>query len=497
MKRLKSFILLGVLLIMGGIIWGMAGLYQNESAVVKQGEYFRSAGRICERTGIHGILPLMEDYIEIYEKLFPHAQEVILHPAGDYPRYTTGEEAFSYFQDRYPDMYGMRAYPLSGYELWDYEEDMFDQIFYVVEAPDEIRGFFLWKGYYCEVASQEEAEEISNLVYAVRHELDYDYEPLFLWHQDTDGSIMLLDNLKSNYFYIKDLGGGEKIQLWAKIIGSEPGELFDTITYQVEIYDEKGEELLHELQVRSTYVYESPFKFEDFNADGYLDLTVIYYYGANGGTASHYIFSPSKGEFAKLDSELDYYGMYGVDNEERRLYMHYHGSAISGTEATYQWSGEMDYEKIKQFDHDSTQDGVEVKIVQYEEGKEKVICDYVYTLEEYVEREDIWGIYYEDFIWEKEITDKATGKKYMLRYGEVFLEEMAVNNNGTYYDGRLFVFDEDTYLIGVHPADHCTPSSSFTWKDADQELIIRYGDSGSWTIPMSSLINRDYQAAEE
>ena len=137
---------------MGGIIWGMAGLNQNESAVVKQGEYFRSAGRICERTGIHGILPLMEDYIEIYEKLFPHAQEVILHPAGDYPGYTTGEEILSYFQDRYPDMYGMRAYPLSGYKLWDYEEDMFDQIFYVVEAPDEIRGFFLWKGNYCEVA---------------------------------------------------------------------------------------------------------------------------------------------------------------------------------------------------------------------------------------------------------------------------------------------------------------------------------------------------------
>lgn len=484
---------------MGGIIWGMAGFNQNKSAVVKQAEYFRSAGRICERTGTHSVLALMEDTIEIYEKLFPHAQEVILHPAGDYPGYTTGEEALSYYQDRYPDMCGMIGYPLSEHKFWDYKEGICNQVFYVVETPDEVRGFFLWKGYYCEVASQKEADESPNLDSAVRHKLDYDYEPLFLWHQETDGNIMLLDNLKKNYFYIKDLGGEEKIQLQAIKIGiGEPGEDTPDI-YQVEIYDEKGEEFIQEFQVTSAYGYRSPFVFEDFNADGYLDLTVRYFYGVNGGSASHYIFSPSKREFMELDSELDYYSEYSVDYEKRRLYKTSHGSAISGTEFTCQWEGEMDCEVIKVFDHNGTPDiGVHVWIACYDQEQEEVICDYRYTYEEYEERiDDIWRIYKEDFIWEKEIRDKDTGKKYMLRYMEVFDEEMAARNKGTYYEGWLYVFDEDTYLVGVHPSDHCYHSSGFTWKDAEQELLIRYGDSGSWTIPMSGLIRRDYQPAEE
>lgn len=92
---------------------------------------------------------------------------------------------------------------------------------------------------------------------------------------------------------------------------------------------------MQEIQADSYYEYESPFRFEDFNADGYLDLTVIYYYGANGGNASHYIFSPSKNEFVKLDSEFEYYGSYRVDYETRRLYMHDHATAIAGSETTY------------------------------------------------------------------------------------------------------------------------------------------------------------------
>ena len=179
----------------------------------------------------------------------------------------------------------------------------------------------------------------------------------------------------------------------------EEGELIDNVIYGVKIVDEKENKVLQELQVTSSYPHKSPFSFEDFNADGYLDLIVEYYYGSNGGTASRYIFSPSKEEFVELDSELDYYGMYGVDSETRRLYMHEHGSAISGTETTYQWKNEMDYEIIKQFDHDSVGDGVQVTIIRYENGKEETLSDYLYSTGEYVERiDDIWGTYYEDFI---------------------------------------------------------------------------------------------------
>lgn len=513
MKKRKRFIILG-LVIIGGMVWGLAGLGKGESTVIKGEDFAGSVGKIGERECMGSMLEFGKGCIEIYGKVFfdeqaggfggnkttegseeQSAEEVILRPAGDYPEYSTGEEVVSYFQSRCSEMYEMEAYLLGEKTLWNFEENMLDQVFYMVKEPEEIHGFFLWKGKPYEVVSSGETGYFS-MIDTVRNSLDYDYQSFFSWQQGEDGSIMMLDNLKSNFFYMINWNEGEKIQLRAEKIGSEPGELFDAITYRAEIYDEEGEELLQELQVSSSYVYESPFVFEDFNADGYQDITVIYYYGANGGTASHYIFSPSKEEFVKLDSELDYYGMYFVDDRERRLYMHYHGSAISGTEAAYQWSGEMDYEKIKQFDHDNAQDGVEVKFIQCDEGKEEVICDYVYTLAEYDERlEEIWGMYYEDFIWEKEITDKATGKKYMLRYAEVFLEEAAAHNNGIYYDGRLYVYDEDTYLMQVWHSEHVSQSSSITWEDENQELVIRYGEGWS-VLPMETLLYRDYGASD-
>ena len=270
----------------------------------------------------------------------------------------------------------------------------------------------------------------------------------------------------------------------------------------MKIVDEKENKVLQELKTDSAYLHKSPFSFEDFNADGYLDLTVEYYYGANGGTASHYIFSPSKEEFVELDSELEYYGMYGVDSETRRLYMHYHGSAISGTETIYQWKNEMDYEMIKQFDHDSVDDGVQVTILRYENGKEETLSDYLYSQEEYVERlDDIWGTYYEDFIWEKEVTDRTTGKKYTIRYTEVFLPEEAARNGspniGIYYDGRIYVYDEDTYLVSVTHTDRASQAESIEWEDGDGDvepaLVFHYPDDGLGGYSLSRLITPDYE----
>lgn len=110
-----------------------------------------------------------------------------------------------------------------------------------------------------------------------------------------------------------------------------------------------------------------PLSFEDFNADGYQDLFLLFYYGANGGSASHYLWSPSKEQFVKASEELGYFGFYSIDPDTRRLYMHYHGSAISGTETTFQWSNETDCEKIKKFVHDSVwhTDQIEVSIAEY------------------------------------------------------------------------------------------------------------------------------------
>lgn len=185
-------------------------------------------------------------------------------------------------------------------------------------------------------------------------------------------------------------------------------------------------------------------------------------------------------EFVKLADKLDYCGGYFWDPDARILYTYYRDSSISGMETAYQWEDEMNYKKIRRFEHDDVGDGVQIKIVRYDEEKEEVICDYVYSMEEYDRRmEEIWGIYYKDFIWEQEVTDRSTGKKYMLRYAEEFKKEMAEYNKGIYYDGKLYVFDEDTYLVWVWQSEIVDPCSGATWKEDEQELVIHYGEGSS------------------
>ncbi|MDE7249067.1 MAG: hypothetical protein K2N82_04110 [Lachnospiraceae bacterium] len=428
-------------------------------------------------------------------------EELILHPSDIRLEYDGWEEAVDCFKDRYPDMYSLEANLYGEDTLWNSEENTSDRVFYKIEDPEGTRGFFLWNGRAFEMSSRGMGSYY-NTVDWVGSSIGYDYHTCFLWEREEDGSIVYEDNLAGKYSYIKDLGNEKVIRLQAEIIEKVEGELIDTITYGVEIFDEKKGEVLQEMQMDSSYAHESPFEFEDFNADGYLDLTVTYYYGANGGTASHYIFSPSKEEFVEVDSELDYYGMYSVDYETRRLYMHYHGTAIYGTETTYQWKNEMDFEMIKQFDHDyeDNENNVRVKIVRYENDREELLSDYLYSVNEFVKRDDIWGTYYEDFIWEKEVTDKSTGKKYMIRYAEVFLPEEAENNKGIYYDGRIYVYDEDTYLVSVTHSEIIEKSRSIALENGDgdekQALVIHYVDGGEAAFYLSGLIQPDYQPAE-
>lgn len=428
-------------------------------------------------------------------------EEVVLRSADVDLEYDSWDEAVSYFSDRYPDMQSLEAYLYGEDTLWNFEGEISDSVFYEVEEQEISHGFFRQNGKTFEVLSQG-MSDYYNMVNTMSSSVGYDYKACFLWEWKEDGSIIYEDNLEGKYSYVKDLGNEKVVRIQAEIVEIEEGELIDDVIYGVKIVDEKENKVLQELEVNSSYSNKSPFSFEDFNADGYLDLTVEYYYGANGGTASHYIFSPSKEEFVELDSELDYFGMYGIDSETRRLYMHYHGSAISGTEIIYQWKNEMDFEKIKQFEHDNVGDDMQVTILRYENGKEEILSDYLYSQEEYVERiDDIWGTYYEDFIWEKEVTDRTTGKKYTIRYAEVFLSEEAARNGnpnyGIYYDGRIYVFDEDTYLISVTYSEIVSQSESIEWENGDGDmepvLVIHYTDGGYSAYPLSGLIVPDYE----
>lgn len=259
----------------------------------------------------------------------------------------------------------------------------------------------------------------------------------------------------------------------------------------------------------SVYVYESPFVLEDFNADGYQDLTVRCDYADKGDTDEHYIFNPAKAEFVKLDKELEYAWSYYVDLETRKLYMSYLFNFFDQRKVTYQWSGEMDYEKVKEFVSTGIVVGdmtemIQIDITRYENGEEEVISNFQYGEWEYLERDDILFAYYEDFIWEKEVTDKTTGKKYTLRYAEGFISEEAVRyanpDYGNCYDGRLYVYDEDTYLIRVIHSEIGVAAESIEWDDGDEDreqaLVIHDPDGGRATYYLSVLLRPDYQQPE-
>ena len=427
-------------------------------------------------------------------------EEVVLHSTDIDLQHDSLEEAVSYFAEKYPDMYSLEAYLYGEHTIWNFEEKMLDSVFYIVEEPEDSHGFISQNGETFEVLSQGKSD-CYNMVNTIKNSTDYDNDACFLWERKEDGSMIYEDNLEGKFSYVKDLGNEKTIRLLAEIMEKEDDELMYEFTYRVEIVDEKENKFLQEIQVNSECIHRSPFSFEDFNADGYLDLTVEYESGINGAYAGHYIFSPSKEEFVKLDSELEYHGGYRIDSETRRLYMHYHVAGSCGIETTYQWKNEMDYEMIKQFEYDSAGDGVQVTIIRYENGKEETLSDYLYAEEDYDERiSDIWDIYDEDFIWEKEVTDRTTGKKYTIRYMEVFMPEEAARNgspnNGIYYDGRIYVFDEDTYLVSVTHSEIASQSESIEWKngdgDTEQMLEIHYPDDGYAGYSLSGLIVPDY-----
>ncbi len=106
--------------------------------------------------------------------------------------------------------------------------------------------------------------------------------------------------------------------------------------------------------------------------------------------------------------------------------------------------------------------------------------------------ESVWEIYNEDFIWEQEITDGLTGKRYVCCYTQDFNEEMAAMNEGVYYEGKLYVFDENKDLVRVWQSEIIDPFSGGTWKEEEQELVLHYGETGQSVLSMEILTDWRY-----
>lgn len=227
-------------------------------------------------------------------------------------------------------------------------------------------------------------------------------------------------------------------------------------------------------------------------------------FAASNLNTAVFLWSSSEERFLEDIGILDFYSGYYVDAVNRRIHVSTHGSAATGSWHIYQWTGENGYEEIKSFSYiGDSLETVEVRIVQYENGRKEVWTDCTYDMEEFDKLyDDIYNSYEWDCVWEQEVTNEETGKKFTLRYLELQFWNEAYGGtgaNGYYYQGGLFVYDEDTCLICVRYSDLISDLSgitmgnlkdSFPFMEYDEEgLILHYDGGGMWGIPWTNLIN--------
>lgn len=408
----------------------------------------------------------------------------------------TEADYLSYFEENYPAM----SYYRVDLKSWKSGEEVdYDNVWRQIEDSEGKYAFFYRDGIPC--AAGILGEDFIGAVGKLKRQSDYDMNYGY-WQREENGDIYCQDALGGFLEYMEQEVNGERLIITIQDIDDREDRQDEEIHDNMEVFVRKeGEE--EPLQVfyiwKSASPYALPSYFEDINADGYQDLIVVNTFGAANLNAATFLWSPSEGRFSEDTGVLDFYSGYYVDAVNRRIHVRSHGSAVSGGRDVYQWTGESGYEQIKSFSYDGNSlERVEVRIVQYENGRQEVWMDCAYDREEFDELyQDIYNSYEWDCVWEQEVTNKETGKKFTLRYLEIRSWDDAYG--GYYYDGGLFVYDEDTRLTYVGYSDFISSLSgitmgnlkdSFSNMEYDEEgLILHYEGGGEWGIPWEGLIN--------
>ena len=447
------------------------------------------------------------------------AGECLLRHGEAFPAYETESELFDWFREKIPAIQSYAAYLTEEvFENADFDDENTavwesDKTPYREIMTEDGQGllYLTYEDKYYEFLFGRAWGDIWRCPfkqYAMRGILGIDsWDAGFVVTVSENGLVNRCDKLRQKYYLQQEIGENifsfnvERVYLPGDA-EREPEDIGRQ--WKISVYRNGESEPFQEIEVESSAYDKCPVSFYDFNADGYEDLIVYYYYGANGGSESRYLWSPSRESFVYFP-DLEYFGSYYVDPGTRRLYIHYHGSAISGSNEVYQWKNEMDCELLKDISYYPASyesgEGMEIKVSRYDGDREEILSNYIYSDEEYDARSsDIWGTYNEDFIWEQEVT--VDGENYILRYAENRTEDVAIDKAGSGgYLGRLYVYREDTYLVRVLESDIVLPWSRMEWtkKEDGKYLIIHYTDpltgeeSGSRGIPVSAFKVADWE----
>lgn len=407
----------------------------------------------------------------------------------DMPVFNTYEEWREYLQTLHPEQQDCYFFT---YTAGKYCADPF----IMLEVEEMQYGYFQREGQWYQICFDIPGNgdyfdlELRNICY----ELGYEYLiPSYWWCMDEKGNILEADLMQDVYRLVEEISPGQIFSFECTMVRAQENDIWDEKVYQVAVTAQGEEEPFQVFEVESSrgngdgfssWDFDNAFYFVDFNADGFQDLEVLYYYGANGGSVRTFVWSPSRGEFVRMPEELGNWD-YRVYFETRQLNQYFHGSALSGASKLYQWSGEMDYELIRyeEYSYEDVwdEDGNYIeelyytKIVAFDQGREKVLTDYTYDSDD--DSANYVGLLYGlDVAWEKKVAVTGQDKPCILRYAQ---NKATIDGDGQkeVHLDYLFLFREDTYLICALPGQEAPAAyADLAWEEETQQLVVHYED---------------------
>lgn len=409
-------------------------------------------------------------------------QEMQINPV-EMPVFAGYEKWREYLLTRHPDMTGCY---FRTREAGQYCDDPF----IMLETEETQWGYFLWEGRWYQIRFDipGSGDPFDMELRRTGGKLGYESMPTYWWREDEKGNTMEADLTRDEYVLVEEIGPGQVFSFTCEMVGTRENGIWDEKVYRVAVTALGAEEPFQVFEAGSArgdefsyWDYDNAFYFVDFNSDGYQDLQMLYYYGANGGSVSTFIWSPSREEFVRVPEELDNED-YRCYPETRRLNMHHRNGGSSGTDELYQWTGEMDYELLRcrdytyedVFDADDpliwTGENYHCRIVSFEGGRERVLADYTYDSDEEMSGY-VSLLYWLDVAWERQVDLEGTASC-TLRY----LQDVSEEEGETAYLDYLLISRADTCLVGALSQEAPSAYEDFVWDEENSRLTVSYQD---------------------
>lgn len=366
-------------------------------------------------------------------------------------------------QEIYPD--------LETCYIWSYEKN--EAFLAEVELPEnESAGFYstaaawqrsVYQIFCTDWTGENERAGIERLLWDDAAQVNY------FWTGDESAVLRESDEAQGYSVYRKDIGEGVPYTFSLQCAADH---------HKLSLYEdaEEGEQLLQELEFEKESKYGVMLSFDDLNGDGYEDLLLVGSY-----VEKCCLWSPSQKLYVDMSEELGPFRNYVPDEENRQLWVHRRGFNCL-MRNLYQWSGELDCELLKEFysEYTYTREGTkweEIVITVRENGADKILSDYIYPYEDYSAKiDELWDIFYLDFVWEQKVTVNGEDNPCILRYAQ---EKTKEEDGAVLYTDRLFLFRGDTYLIGSYSG----VVSSVPWEEISMDekgrLSVTYEDGSS------------------